>query len=159
MNRVQNLTQAYSQAPWRKQMQVIGLFLLLLVLTALVSGIYLSVTARAATIGREVLLMQGDIEQLQLDNADLQTQLAAAKSSDQMEKRAKALGFEPILKDQALYLVVPGYVRRDRVTLAPPPAPVTVIAASLPPDFTQSLFDWLRQHTSLPVGNLLEVSR
>lgn len=159
MDRVISLTQAYSQAPWRKQMQVIGLFLLLLVLTALVAGIYLSVTARAATIGREVLLMQGDIEQHQLENADLQTQLAAVESSDQMEQRAKALGFEPIQKDQPLYLVVSGYVRRDRVTLAPPPAPVTVVAASLPPDFTQSLFDWLRQHTSLPVGNLLEANR
>ena len=159
MDRVRNLTQAYSQTPWRKQMQVIGLFLLFLVLTALVAGIYLSVTARAATIGREVLMMQDDIEQLQLDNADLQTQLAAVKSSDQMEKRAATLGFEPIQKDQALYLVVPGYVRRDRVTLAPPPAPVTVVAASLPPDFTQSLFDWLGQHTSLPLGSLLEVGR
>jgi hypothetical protein len=54
MDRVQSLTQAYSQAPWRKQMQIIGLFLLVLVLTALV-GIYLSVTARAAAVGRDLI--------------------------------------------------------------------------------------------------------
>ena len=157
MDRVQSLTQAYSQTPWRKQMQLIGLFLLVLVLTALLAGIYLSVTARAAAVGREILLMQGDIEQLTLENADLTTQLAILRSSDQMEQRARSIGFVMIEKDQAAYLVVPGYTRPDRVTLAPPPAPVTVVAASLPPDFTQSLFDWLRQRVSLSETGFLEV--
>lgn len=145
MDRVRSLTQAYSQAPWRKQMQVIGLFLLGLVLIALVAGIYLSVTARAATVGREVLLMQDDLEKLQRENADLITQLANAKASSRMEERARALGFEPVGMDQILFLSVPGYTHSDRITLAPPPAPVVAVAASLPPDFTESLVDWLRQ--------------
>jgi cell division protein FtsL len=157
MDRVQSLTQAYSQAPWRKQMQIIGLFLLILVLTALVAGIYLSVTARAAAVGREILSMQTDIERLKLENADLSTQLAALESSIYMEQRARSMGFLPIEKGQAVYLVTPGYVRPDRVTLAPPPAPVTVVAASLPPDFTQSLFDWFQQHVTLSKTGLLEV--
>ncbi len=46
MERVYGLTQAYSQAPWRKQLQLIGIFLVVLVFFALVAGIYLSVTAR-----------------------------------------------------------------------------------------------------------------
>ncbi len=157
MDRVRNITQAYSQAPWRKQMQIIGLFLLILVFAALVAGIYLSVTARAATMGREVLPMQSDVEGLQLENADLTTQLAILNSANTMEARAQALGFKPVEKDQAMYLIVPGYVSNDHVVLAPPPAPVTAIAAALPPDFTESLFDWVRQHVSLPKGGLLEV--
>ena len=157
MDRVQSITQAYSQAPWRKQMQVIGLFLLILVLTALVAGIYLSVTARAAAVGREILLMQSDIERLKLENADLGTQLAILTSSNQMEQRARSMGFALIEKGQTTYLVTPGYVRPDRVTLAPPPAPVTVVAASLPPDFTQSLFDWVRQRVTLSEAGILEV--
>jgi cell division protein FtsL len=152
MDRVRSLTQAYSQTPWRKQMQIIGLFLLILVLVSLVAGIYLSVTARAATIGREVLQMQSNIETLTRENADLETQLASMKSAGRLEERARALGFEPIQKDQALFLVVPGYVRPERVTLAPPPAPVTAVAASLPPNFTQSLVDWLRERIALPAG-------
>jgi cell division protein FtsL len=157
MDRVQSLTQAYSQAPWRKQMQLIGLFLLILVLTALVAGIYLSVTARAAAVGREILLMQGDIERLKLENADLGTQLAILKSSNQMEQRAMSMGFVTIEKGQTEYLVTPGYFRPDRVTLAPPPAPITVVAASLPPDFTQSLFDWIGQKVALSEAGFLEV--
>jgi hypothetical protein len=76
-----------------------------------------------------------------------------------MEGRALAMGFQPIQRDQTLFLVVPGYVQPDHVTLAPPPAPVTVVAAALPPDFTQSLIDWLRQRVSLPSLSLLEVDR
>ncbi len=41
MDGVRQLTQAYSQAPWRKQLQILGLFLLVVVLAALVAGIYL----------------------------------------------------------------------------------------------------------------------
>lgn len=157
MDRVQRITQAYSQAPWRKQMQRVGLFLLLLVFVALVAGIYLSVTARAATVGREVLMMQDDIERMQRENADMVTQLADLRASTRMEERAKALGFEPLQKGQATYLVVPGYVRPEGVTLAPPPSPVTAVAASLPPDFTESLVDWLRQQVKKPGLGLLEV--
>jgi cell division protein FtsL len=159
MDQVRSLTQAYSQAPWRKQMQWIGLFLLFLVFSALVAGIYLSVTARAATVGREILLLQGEIERLELENADLDTRVATLNSSTIMEERALAMGFQPIQRDQTLFIVVPGYVQPDHVTLAPPPAPVTVVAAALPPDFTQSLIDWLRQRVSLPSLSLLEVDR
>lgn len=156
MDRVQRITQAYSQAPWRKQMQAVGLFLLVLVFVALIAGIYLSVTARAATTGRQVLLMQDDIERMKRENADLVTQLADLKASTRMKDRATALGFEPIQKGQATYLVVPGYVRPEGVTLAPPPAPVTAVAASLPPDFTQSLVEWVQQQALPAALDLLE---
>ena len=62
MENFRNLTQAYSQAPWRKQLKFIGLFLLLVVFVALIAGIYLDVTARAATIGREILIMKNEID-------------------------------------------------------------------------------------------------
>lgn len=146
MNSVRSLTQAYSQAPWRKQMKFIVLSLLAVVFVALVAGVYLSVTARAATIGREILTMQAQIDQVQLTNADLQNQLAMITSMSMMEKRAKELGFEPIEKGQQVYIVVPGYIPRQKVNLAPPPAPLTPVAASLPSDYTESLLDWLRQH-------------
>ena len=38
MERVERYSQAYSQAPWRKQVQLLGLFLLIVVFMALVAG-------------------------------------------------------------------------------------------------------------------------
>ena len=58
MEQVKQFKQAYSQTPWRKQLQVIGAFLLVVVVSALVAGIYLSVTSQAATLGRQIQDMQ-----------------------------------------------------------------------------------------------------
>ena len=106
MENFRNITQAYSQAPWRNQLKFIGLFLLLVVFIALVAGIYLDVTARAATMGREILIMQKEIDLLELEIADTKTQLAYVTSSTEMENRALSLGFQPVEIDQAMYLVV-----------------------------------------------------
>lgn len=156
MDGVRQLTQAYSQAPWRKQLQILGLFLLVVVLAALVAGIYLNVTARAATIGREILWMQSRIEDLQLENSDLQTRLAMVNSAAVMEQRALAMGFQPLGRDDVTYIVVPGYVSRQQAVIAPPPKPVVVVA-NLPADYTESLFVWLEERALPVVQEWLEV--
>lgn len=158
MKNVQNLTYAYSQAPWRKQLQFIVLFLLGLVFVALVAGVYLSVTARAATVGREVLALQEDIKDLRRINADLRTQLAILKSATVMEQRALAMGFERLAKDQAEYLMVPGYTGRRSVVLAAQPEPVKAVAASLPSEFTESLFDWMQDFIAEQSDRWLKVT-
>jgi len=158
MERVRNLTQAYSQTPWRKQLKLIVLFLLCVVFIALIAGIYLDVTARAATIGREILIMRTEIEALELTNADLTSQLAVLNSATAMRPRALDLGFVPVEKDEIMYVVVLGYVPPQKPDLAPPPAPTRVIAASLPADYKQSLIDWFREQIIPTISDALEVS-
>lgn len=145
MERVQSLTQAYSQAPWRKQMQIAGLISLVLVFAALVAGIYLNVSARSATIGRDIQRMQADIETTSQTNADLQSQLAFLTSAEQMEKRARNLGFRPVQMDQPLFILVPDYTAREPVVLAPAPQPVVLSVNTLPPEYTESLLVWLQR--------------
>ena len=157
MENFRNLTQAYSQAPWRKQLKFIGLFLLLVVFVALIAGIYLDVTARTATIGREILIMKKEIDALELVVSDLETQLAFMTSSNEMEKRAIGLGFQPVEMNQAIYIVVDGYPSDVYVNLAPPPETVKTVAANLPPDYTESLFDWLGQNVLPPIDEVLGV--
>jgi hypothetical protein len=140
-----NVIQAYRQAPWRKQLQVIGLFSLALVFAALVAGIYLNVTARGATIGRRIQIMQEDILESRQRIADMETQLALMTSSSEMEKRAEALGFRPTGPDDLIYIEVEGYPGRSPVVMAPPPGPITATSQDLPPEFTQSLIDWVRK--------------
>src|SRR3990170_1760727 len=105
MNSVRHITQAYSQAPWRKQLQLIGLFLLILIIGALIAGIYLNVSARAAVVGRTIQGMRAEIERIKRENADLETKRAFITSNEQMEKRAQGLGFRPLAEDdQVLYI-------------------------------------------------------
>lgn len=157
MNGVRQLTQAYSQTPWRRQLQILGLFLLLVVLAALVAGIYLNVTARAGTLGREIQIMQARIEELELQNTDLETQLAIMNSASEMEKRALDMGFQPLERDDVTYIVVPGYVSRQQAVIAPPPKLETVVAASLPSDYTESLLVWLQENLLPALIRILEV--
>ena len=151
MNHLENLAQTYSQAPWRRQLQIIGLFSLVLVSIALVAGIYLNVSAKSAAVGRDIQAMQSDIEDLDREIEDLQSELATILSSSAMEARALQLGFAPLPAEQTVYLKIPGYVARQPVTLAPNSQRTVVSAPVLPAQYTESLFDWAKRYlSSLP---------
>jgi cell division protein FtsL len=157
MERVRTLTQAYTQAPWRRQLQILGLFLLALVTVALVAIIYLSVTTKAATVGRHIMEMQADLEVMDASIADLETQLAVMRSASTMRRRAQEMGFRSIEREDIEYLVVDGYTPRQQANMAPAPETVVTIPASLPPDYTESLFDWLRLRLVPALRRLVEV--
>lgn len=137
--------QAYHQAPWRVQLQWVLLFLLGLILVAFIAGIYLSVSARAATTGREIQNMEMDAEVIERDNADLESQLAFLTSAAQMNKRAKDMGFVPIEPGTEIYMKIPGYTGRQPAVMAPPPGPGTVTIPLIRPNYTQSLWEYLFQ--------------
>ena len=160
METIQQLTHAYEQAPWRKQMYMIGMIMLVLVSVAIVAGIYLNVTARAAAIGRQIQEMQvrvygyhyltneaGDgiipLEELEQRIANLTSQLAYITSYQVMQERVKDLNLEPIDGDHIEYIEVPGYIDRQTTSLAPPPVPIVVNASAIDPEFRESLFDWV----------------
>jgi hypothetical protein len=160
MKKSNRLTHAYSQAPWRKQTHLIGVILLVLVCTAIIAGIYLNVTARAAAVGRQIQEMQvrvygyhyltGDagedyvpIEELEQDIANLDSQLAYLTSYTVMKERVKKLDMVHIDAFSVEYLNVPGYVERQTTSLAPPPQPIVVNASGIAPEFKQSLYDWV----------------
>ena len=148
-----HLRHAYRQAPWRIQRQWAGVFLLGLLVLAMVSALYLDVTANAAIAGREIQQLRFEITDTQRLNSDLETRLAILLSTRNMEVRARALGFRPSEAGEIHYLLVPGYVLVSGVRLeniAPPPA----ATATIPREYTQSLLDWFTELLSRPVGEL-----
>ena len=154
MYRVQSITQAYSQAPWRKQLQWIGLFMLALILVAMVAGIYLSVSARASTAGREIQILYSQMEDVSRNIEDMETQLAFMLSNTEMEKRAEELGFYPVESSEIFYILVPGYTDPHRVVLAEPPGTHLPSSPTIAPEYTQSLFDWLSERVFYPASPL-----
>lgn len=138
-------SQSYSQAPWRKQLQFIGLFSLVLVFAALVAGIFLNISARAAAVGRNIQYMQDRIETLDREIEDLQAQLALVRSVEVMERRARDMGFSPVQGEQIVYLKVQGYVEPRPVVLAPYQGRAVPGAPVMPSSYTESLFTWLRR--------------
>jgi len=141
---VNHFVHAYRMAPWRVQRQWIGAFLLSVVALAMVAGLYLDVTAQAAIAGREIQNLAAETSAVQQDSADLQTQLASLTSASVMEQRAEDLGYRAMEPDEMEYLVVPGYAPSQPDILAILPQP-GLRAPTIPPDYTQSLLDWLDQ--------------
>ncbi len=148
---------AYRQAPWRTRRQTIGLFLAVLVCASMVAALYLSVTSRTAIIGREIQSLESEISANRQRNADLETRLAILLSNRETERRAREQGFRPAGPDEIHYLVVPGYVPPQPVSLAARPD-LRVNAPAVPPEYTQSLFEWFDEQmrastsSSSPVG-------
>lgn len=145
--------QAYQQAPWRIQLQWIGLFTLALLLVASVAVIYLSISSDAGTAGREVQLLQTKIEDDQLSIADKSATFAFLTSSPQMDIRVAAMGFQPIDPSTVTYLVVPGFTPRGTADLAPQPGPVMIPLPLVKPSYTQSLLEWLIEKLSSATQN------
>ena len=145
MDQIESITQAYSQAPWRRQLQLIGIFSLILVFIALVAGIYLSISARAATVGRDVQYMQNRIEILDREIEDLEIQIAYLQSDHEMQKRAESLGFREADTDQIEYILVPEFIENDLVLINQPTRKELVQALFIPPEYTESLLVWLNR--------------
>jgi hypothetical protein len=140
-----NYVHAYKQAPWRIQRQWIGTFMLAVLGLAMVAALYLDVTSQAAISGREIQDLTSQMIANQHANADLQTRLAELTSMDSMETRAQNLGFISVDTGQMEYLVVPGYSEPIPEILAGVSA-LKPSAPSIPPEYTESLIDWIDQH-------------
>lgn len=145
MNRIDNFTQTHAQAPWRKQLQIVGLFLLFVVGVSLVAGIYLSVSARAAAVGRDIQDKNELLDAYDREIEDMQSRLAAILSTEEMEARALKMGFQSIQPDQIVYSTIPGYVEQHRVVLAAKSPRSVVGARVMPPEYTESLFSWMKR--------------
>jgi len=156
MYRVENITQAYSQAPWRKQLQWIGLFMLALIMVAMVAGIYLSVSAQASTAGREIQIMYADMDEMRRNIENMESEIAYLVSNSEMEQRAEKLNFTPLAADEIFYILVPGYTKPSQVTLANPSGNARPVTPTISPEYTQSLMDWVRERVFDPGSPLVQ---
>lgn len=143
----QRIIQAYKQAPWRVQLQWIGMLLLVLVVGMLISGVYLYLSAEATEAGTRIRALELEREDLSIRIADLNTRLAHLRSASFMQERASAQGYRPATQEDIIYVVVPGYTGRQVVLLAPPPGTEPVNASIIKPAYRQSLWEWLYQGT------------
>jgi len=142
-----NIIHAYRQAPWRVQRQYVGAFLLIVIVVALVSALYLDVTARSALAGREIQDLQVEITTIQRLNADLETDLAGLTSSAMMQQRALELGYRPVKPGELDYVFVPGYAAPEPDILLAA-VDMTTPTYRLPEEYSESLLEWLDERVN-----------
>ncbi len=144
---------AYAQAPWRIQRRWIGGLLLGALGLAMTAALYLDVTSQAAIAGREIQELSNQIQSLQQNNADLQSQLAAMTSTSAMVQRAQGRGYQPVDPNQLTYVLVPSY-EAPRPSILVGTGPLRPSAPSIPPEYTESLIAWLSRELRAPSGNV-----
>jgi hypothetical protein len=144
----QQLMQAYQQAPWRIQVQRLRTFLLLILVFALVTGMYLYISAQAAMAGLDTQQGEWLRQDLLREVASLKVKLGTLTSVSAMEERAIKLGYKPAPSDKGMYVVVPGYSGRPTVNLAPPAGPDVLPTSALKPEYTESLWEFLFKNVS-----------
>jgi hypothetical protein len=144
----QQLMQAYKQAPWRVQTQRIIYVLLVLIALVIVAGLYLSISARTATAAIQIQRLEARRDDLREHNAELENQMAMNTASGELAKRAKDMGFMPVVSEDATYLVIPDYAGRSAAVYGTAPQPKIPTQSVIRPIYTQSLWDWLLQNVS-----------
>ncbi len=141
----QHLIQAYQQAPWRIQVQRLRTFLLVILIGALIAGMYLYISGQAAVTGLKIQEAEDYRDTLLREISTLNVQLGQLNSVANMEDRATKAGYKPIAPDKGMYVMVPGYYGRPQVNLAPPPGPNMLPTDQIKPEYTQSLWEFLFQ--------------
>lgn len=157
MDHVRKFTQAYTQAPWRQQLQGIGVFLSILVVFLLAASIFISVTSRTASVGKEIQRFRLQAELLELEIANRRSQLAILTSATTMKQRAIGMGFRPATPEDIIYVHVPGYSGNTIMELLPVQQTESIAKPELSPEFTQSWVDWVSKQFRTPIMSLEEM--
>ncbi len=134
--------QAYKQAPWRRQIQSIGLSLLPVVAIAIIISLYLIISAQAAAAGLHIMNLHYDEEEILRVIANRRTQLAWITSYSQMQKRAEILGYEVASESNVHFIIIEGYQGQNAVLIAPPPGFENKSASFINELYNQSLSNW-----------------
>lgn len=129
---------AFKQAPWRTQTQAVAAWSIILLIIAVMGGLYLTVASRAGAAGRDLQGLEASKAELTLQNNELRATLAQLRSVTRLAGRARELGYTAAQPEQIEYLSVPNY---------PPPVTVTatVSAAATPTAPPDSLSAWLME--------------
>jgi len=134
--------QAYKQAPWRRQIQSIGLSLLPVVTIAVIVSLYLVISAQAAEAGLEIMNLHYEEEEILRSIANLRTKLAWTTSYTQMHKRAEKLGLEDSPAGEIYYMSIDGYKGKNAVLISPPPGKEDRISTFIEESYNESLSEW-----------------
>ena len=138
-----DILQAYKQAPWRTQIQWVGVFLLIVVAVATVAGLYLYISGRSAATGRRIQNLESELAILHRQNNDLETLLGEIQSENALSERMNSMNMRSLTPEEALYLEVPGYVPAEGPSFAPPPTILEERTPILLPEFTSTFFEWI----------------
>jgi hypothetical protein len=130
---------------WRSVIQSTGSTLLWVLILLVLGGLYLSVSAKAASAGRRVMSLEDKIDALKLTHSEITTLHAQATSHQRMSELASSMGFRPAELNEIRFIYTPWTPEKSSF-LAPVPRAVRELRkAVLSPAYTETLVDGLKR--------------
>lgn len=105
----ESLVQAYSNSPRRQKLQIIGSVFMVIVISAVMLILYLIVSAKVVSVGRQVQVAKDEIDQLVYLSVNYQKQIIELTKFDVMEVRAEEMGYRAPYPGEVFYVPVEGY--------------------------------------------------
>lgn len=139
-----NVKHAYQEKPWRRQLRRMGTYLAVLVVISVVAFVSLALTTQISTYGRYAQEAKVAIEDIQDDIRDLETQKAAATTSQSLKERSLDAGYHKVLSYEVIYLVVDGYAGKQDIDFSVA-FDLDEDVKTLPRAFTISWIEWIEQ--------------
>ncbi len=96
-----------------------------LVLIALLGTIYLRQTSQIATLGREVQLLQINLNDVRRENGEIERKIAEGQSLVWLQAEAARMGFVPAGADDIDYIIVENYP--ETAVISQPVATITPV--------------------------------
>lgn len=109
----ESLIQAYSNSPRRQKLQILGGVFIAIVMAAMMLILYLVVSARVVSMGRQLQQAKDDIDQLVYLSVNYSNTIDRLSRFEAMENRAVELGFRAPYPGEVFYMPVAGYSRGD----------------------------------------------
>jgi hypothetical protein len=139
----ESLIQAYSNSPRRQKLQIIGSVLMAIVIAAVMLILYLIVSARVVSMGRQLQNAKDEIDHLVYLSVNYRNQIAEQSRFELMEVRADELGFRAPYPGEVFYVPVVGYdTEPDTHVEIKEDARPAVINVNLL-EYHQSLIQWI----------------
>jgi hypothetical protein len=139
----QSLIQAYSNSPRRQKLQIIGSIFMAIVITAVMLILYLVVSARVVSMGRQLQQAKDVIDNLVYLSVNYSNEIAHLSRFEEMELRAEELGFRAPYPGEVFYVPVQGFMQEEdiRVEIRDDSKPAVINVNLI--EYHQTLFEWI----------------
>lgn len=145
----ESLIQAYSNSPRRQKLQIIGSIFMTIVIVAVMLILYLVVSARVISIGRQLQQEKDEIDKLVYLNVNYQNQISVLSRFEVMEEKAIELGFRPPYPGEVFYVPVSGYDQQiqPHIEEAGDGTPAVINVNLI--GYHESLIDWIGRQLTI----------
>ena len=145
----ESLIQAYSNSPRRQKLQIIGSIFMAIITVAVMLILYLVVSARVVSVGRQLQRAKDQIDHLVYQGVNYRNQIAQLSRFGLMEAKAIELGFRPPYPGEVFYVPVVGYTLQPETSVdISEDIHSTVTNVNLL-EYHQSLIDWVGEQLGI----------